>query len=161
MVRNRIEKQKIKMKIFEFDQVFIERKFTEAEIFLFDEKNVYAIKYENFDVSSFDKLNSELLKNVANKFIVYCLWMGNTPTDLKPKYVGHAKKTISRERLRAHLTKKNKATGAQLDKIRKYLGEKKYFGLTYLVIEPSYMRTSLEEWLINKNINKLEWNKNK
>ena len=149
------------MKILEFDRVFIEREFTKAENFLFDARNVYAIKYDNFDVSSFDKLNSELLKNVSNNFIVYCLWMGDTPTDLKPKYVGHAKRTISRQRLRAHLTKKNKATGAQLDKIKKYLDEKKYIGLTYLIIEPSYMRTSLEELIINKNIEKLEWNKYK
>jgi phage gp37-like protein len=149
------------MKYFEFDRNFIETKFSEAEDFLLDKQNVYAIKYDNFDASTFDRLNSELLKNVANKFIVYCLWLGDNSTDLKPKYIGHAKNTISRQRLRAHLTKKNKATGAQLDKIKKYLDEQKYFGLTYLIIEPSYMRTSLEEWLINKNIDKLEWNKNK
>ena len=149
------------MKQFEFDRSFIETKFSEAETFLFDKQNVYRIKYDNFDKNTFDKLNSELLRNVSNKFIVYCLWLGDTQNDLKPKYVGHAKNTISRQRLRAHLTKKNKATGAQLDKITKYLDEKKYFGLTYLIIEPSYMRTSLEEWLINKNIDKLEWNKNK
>lgn len=149
------------MKHFEFDRNYIETKFLEAEKFLFDEQNIYQIKYDNFDKTTFDKLNSELLHNVSKKFIVYCLWLGDTQSDLKPKYIGHAKNTISRQRLRAHLTKKNKATGAQLDKITKYLDEKKFFGLTYLIIEPSYMRTSLEEWLINKNIDKLEWNKNK
>jgi phage gp37-like protein len=149
------------MKYFEFDKTFIESKFTEAENFLFAKENIYLIKYDNFDVATFDKLNSELLKNASNKFIVYCLWLGNKQNELEPKYVGHAKNTISRQRLRAHLTKKNKATGSQLDKITKYLDEKKYFGLTYLTIEPSYMRTSLEEWLINKNIEKLDWNKNK
>lgn len=149
------------MKQYIFDKEFLENKFLEAENFLFDENNVYHIKYENFDKTTFDKLNSELLKAVSNKFIVYCLWLGNTQNDLKPKYVGHAKNTISRPRLRAHLTKKNKATGSQLEKITKCLEEKKCFGLTYLEIEPSYMRTSLEEWLINKNVETLEWNKNK
>ena len=149
------------MNYFEFDRISIESKFTEAEKFLFDKENIYKIKYDNFDITTFDKHNAELLKNIANKFIVYCLWLGNTEEELEPKYVGHAKNTISRQRLRAHLTKKNKATGAQLDKVTMYLGEKKYFGLTYLIIEPSFMRTSLEEWLISNNKEKLEWNKHK
>ena len=147
------------MKIFEFDKISIEKYFLEAEKFLLNEENIYCIKYENFDVTTFDRLNSDLLKNVTNKYIVYCLWLGSTENNLKPKYIGHAKNTISRQRLRAHLTKKNKATGAQLDKIKIYLSEKKYFGITYLFIEPSYMRTSLEEWLINRNFELLEWNK--
>lgn len=146
---------------FKFDQNFIESKFSKAERFLFNKDNIHAILYENFEVSSFDRLNSKLLKSVSNNYIIYCLWLGKSHSDLEPKYIGHAKNTISRQRLRAHFTKKNKATGAQLDKIKKNLDEKKYFGLTYLVIEPSYMRTSLEEWLINKNIDKLEWNKNR
>lgn len=66
------------MKHFEFDRKFIETKFSEAETFLFDKLNIYQIKYDNFDKTTFDKLNSELLRNVSNKFIVYCLWLGDT-----------------------------------------------------------------------------------
>ena len=53
------------MKQFEFDRNFIEAKFSEAETFLFDKQNVYQIKYENFDKTTFDKLNSDLLHNVS------------------------------------------------------------------------------------------------
>lgn len=147
--------------VYEFDKCIIEKYFLKAENFLFDDKNIYHIKYKNFDVESFDKLNSEMLKNISNKFIVYCLWQGKNVEDLNPKYVGHAKNTISRQRIRAHLTKKNKATGAQLDKVKEFLSAKTHLGITYLIIEPGYMRTSLEEWLIYKHVDILEWNKNK
>ena len=149
------------MELFEFDEILIEKYFSQAEQFLLNINNVYKVKYENFDITTFDKLNSEMLKSISNNFIVYCLWQGPSYANLTPKYIGHAKHTISRQRMRAHLTKKNKATGAQLEKIIKGLDEKCYFGLTYLIIKPSYMRTSLEEWLINKNVEILDWNKNK
>jgi len=149
------------MTTIEFDKVYIESKFEEAEKQLLDANNLYSIHYENFDVTTFDKHNSTLLNAISGKSIVYCLWIGESYNSLHPKYIGHANRTISRQRMRAHLTKKNKATGSQLDKITLYLREKKYFGLTYLIIEPSYMRKSLEDWLINKNSKFLDWNINK
>ena len=149
------------MVIFDFNKIELEKRFIDAENYLFDKRNLNKIKYDNFDISTFDKLNAELLNEVANKFIVYCLWQGSNENKLNPKYVGHAKNTISRQRMRAHLTKKNKATGAQLDKIQQNLNEKKYIGITYLIIEPSYMRTALEEWILNINKEKLEWNINR
>jgi hypothetical protein len=50
------------MKTFEFESNYLEAKFREAQEFLFDKQNVYVIRYDNFDASTFDKLNSELLK---------------------------------------------------------------------------------------------------
>lgn len=146
---------------FTIDYALIESSFSRAEKFLLGRENIIDIVYENFDVTTFDVLNKALLKNVANKCIVYCLWQGDSPENLKPVYIGHAKHTISRQRMRAHLTKKNVATGAQLERVKASLVLKTYLGLTYLEIEPGYMRMALEGWLIDRHIDKLLWNKNK
>lgn len=161
LITTEIEERKSKLPQFLFNSNQLEREFAVAEKLLFNIKNVKIIRYNNFDVSSFDELNKILLKNVAGNYIIYCIWIGSNSQNLSPKYVGHAKSTISRQRIRNHLTKKNARTGAQLEMVKKALERKMSFGLTYLIIEPSYMRTSLEEWIINKNKETLTWNKNK
>lgn len=149
------------MKKFVFDILLLEVKFSEAEKLLLNSENVYKIKYQDFQISTFDQLNKEMLHDISNKCIVYCLWQGNDQNHLTPKYIGHAKNTISRQRIRAHLTKKNQATGAQLERIKESLFSKSFLGISYLEIEPNYMRTALEAWLIDKHYDKLEWNTNK
>lgn len=86
--------------------------------------------------------------------------MGDTKETLIPKYVGHAKNSISRQRIRAHFTKRNLATGSQLDNIKVNI-KNNFFGFSFVEIKPSFMRTSLEEWLIVncKRNDMLEWNK--
>jgi len=149
------------MKAFVIDNLLIEKSFSQAEMLLFNTENIYQVKYEDFDVTTFDRLNKEMLKNISNKCVIYCLWQGATLQELKPKYIGHAKNTIARQRIRNHLTKKNKATGAQLEKVKSALISKTFLGLTYLEIEPDYMRTALEAWLLQRNSSVLEWNRNK
>jgi hypothetical protein len=147
--------------LIEFDEKYIEQVFVKAEEQLLNKLNLYRIQYDDFQIDSFDKLNIALLKEISGESIVYCLWSGDSYETIQPNYIGHAKYTISRQRVRAHLTKKNKATGAQLDKIKECLNNKKVIGFTFLVIKPSYMRKALEDWLINKNISVLRWNVNK
>lgn len=132
-----------------------------AQNSLLNPKNIHIVKYDDFAVEKFHKDNNEFLSAVSNKNIVYCLWIGESTNHLEPVYIGQAKHTISRQKLRAHLTKKNAATGAQLDKIKDCLNNKKIIGLTFLTVEPGFMRTSLEEWLIIQNSQKLIWNKKK
>jgi hypothetical protein len=141
-----------------FDYKSIEATFVQAEESLFDESNIYPITYINFDCTTFDKNNKNLLDLVAGNSIVYCIWTRENADEYHPKYIGHAGKSISRQRIRNHLSKKNIATGAQLDNIKNELLNNNSIGLSYLIIEPAYMRKALEDWLIDKNSDKLNWN---
>ncbi len=148
------------MSQFSFSNSGIEALFLSAEKLLFNKSNLIPIKYDNFDVSTFDKLNKSLLQTISKKPIVYCIWVKANSNEYKAMYIGHAKETISRQRIRCHLTKKNKRTGAKLDNVKECLSRKETIALSYLIIEPSYMRKPLEEWLIIKNKEQLVWNRN-
>jgi len=145
----------------EFDKNELENWFSRAEDILFDKSEIRIINYENKDcVTNFDKLNQKFLMDINKKSVVYCIWMGNCQEELKPIYVGHAKDTISKYRMIAHFSRKNKATGSQLEKIKIAINDDFILGATFIQIDPAYMRTSIEEWLIIKHSNKLIWNKN-
>lgn len=147
------------MNLIEFNKIDIEKAFIKAEGSLLHKDHIHAVNYTGYDLSSFDNNNQELLKSIAGKSIVYCIWTGKSKEDLNPKYIGHAKGSIARQRIRNHLTRCNTRTGAQLQKVSATLSLKRLIGLSFLVIEPDYMRGALEEWLIKGNAEKLEWNK--
>lgn len=143
----------------EFDRKTLEDKFQEAEDILLDKRNVSIIQYKDFDHTSFDDHNKDFLSEIAQKPIVYCIWTGKTANSLEYKYIGHVGKLYSRQRLRNHLTKKHKKTGAQLKNTILALKEKHVVGISFVVTEPHYMRKALEDWLIAKHSGNLKWNK--
>lgn len=144
-----------------FDRTELENWFCKVEEKLFNKAQIHIVNYDNKDcVLNFDKLNRKFLGDINNKPVVYCIWVGNNIRNLEPFYIGHAKETISKYRMIAHFSRKNKATGSQLEKIKKAIDEDLILGVTFIQIEPAYMRTSIEEWLIIKYSNILEWNKN-
>jgi hypothetical protein len=147
------------MKILQFDNETIEKSFEQAENELLTKLNAHIIQYTDFDITTFDANNKALLNKITANSIVYCLWLGNQESTIAPIYIGHAHRNISRQRMRAHLTKKNKATGAQLEKIKIALERRQVIALSFLKIEPQYMRKALEEWLIEKHSASLSWNK--
>lgn len=142
-----------------FDQELIEEKFKEAADVLLDSHNISIITYADFNHETFDVHNKDFLNDIAQKPIVYCIWTGKTSETLEYKYIGHVGKQYSRQRLRNHLTKKHKKTGAQLKNTILALKEKHVVGISYVVTEPHYMRKALEDWLIEKHSEKLKWNK--
>lgn len=144
----------------EFDKSQLETMFDEVETFLFDKSKIRNIVYCNKDcVTDFDKNNKEFLNDINKKSVVYCIWLGTTINDLRPYYIGHVFETISKQRMIAHFSRKNKATGSQLEKIKTAIEDDMVLGATFVQIAPSYMRTSIEEWLIEKHSDKLAWNK--
>lgn len=143
----------------DFDKDLIEEKFREAEAILLNKKNVSIIQYKDFNHTSFDDHNQDFLSGIEQKPIVYCIWTGNTSENLEYRYIGHVGKLYSRQRLRNHLTKKHVKTGAQLKNTILALKEKHVVGISFVVTEPHYMRKALEDWLIEKNSDKLNWNK--
>lgn len=146
------------MKSIIFNQTDIENKYREAKSALLDINNINFINYPNSDLESFDKNNQSLLKTISGNDIVYCIWSGNSQISMNPKYIGHTAGKTSRQRIRNHLTSKHKKTGAQLERVKKELEQGRYIGLTYIIIEPAYMRTSLEEWLLAQPSINLKWN---
>lgn len=143
----------------EFDRDLLEEKFKEAEEVLLDRGNVSIIHYEDFNHESFDVHNQDFLKTISQKPLVYCIWTGTSNENLEYKYIGHVGKQYSRQRLRNHLTKKHKNTGAQLKNTILALKDKNLVGISYVITEPHYMRKALEDWLIDKYSKNLHWNK--
>jgi hypothetical protein len=137
----------------------IEVIFQNANDELFNQKNIKVIKYSEYKHETFDKNNKPLLENISNKPIIYCIWTGSSIDDFSPKYVGCAASKYSRGRIRAHLAFKSEKTSSQLKAIKNEIEKEKIIGLSVIIIEPEYMRKSLEEWLIVNNFKKLEWNK--
>ena len=145
----------------EFNKTELETWFSRVESHLLNKSEIHIINYENKNCNSnFDKLNTIFLSDINRKSVVYCIWVGDSENNLKPSYVGHAKDTISKYRMIAHFSRKNKATGSQLEKIKKAIDDDFILGATFIQIEPAYMRTSIEEWLIIKHSDKLLWNRN-
>ena len=144
--------------VFHFDKIAIENKFEQAQSVLLNRDNISIIKYENYNHESFDVNNQNFLSLISQKPIVYCIWTGPSVVQLKYKYIGHVGKKYSRQRLRNHLTKKHEKTGAQLKKIIRALSEKNIVGISFIAIEPHYMRKALEDWLIDKYSEELDWN---
>ncbi|MGV0979656.1 hypothetical protein [Empedobacter falsenii] len=146
------------MKI-EFNQNYIEKIFKSAQEFILNKDNITHINYIDFDHNTFDYNNKDFLEGISKKSIVYCLWTGENIISLEPKYIGHSESKSTRQRLRNHLTKKNSKTGAQLLNIIEELKLKKIIAVSYVIVAPSYMRKSLEEWLIYQNGDRLLWNR--
>jgi hypothetical protein len=142
------------MEKFEFDRIQIEEIFKKAESSLLNDKNIHWLTYE----ASLTCLNSsEIISKVQRIPIVYCIWIwdGSEPT---PFYVGHSSASLSRQRLINHFVKKDPRTGSQLERVKQAVSEGKQIGVSFLKIEPDYMRKPLEEWLILRNREKLIWN---
>ena len=147
----------LKISKVEFEHSEMEAMFKEVETLLFDKSKIRKIIYRNKDcVKDFDKNNKEFLNDINKKSVVYCIWLGASISDLRPFYIGHVFETISKQRMIAHFSRKNKATGSQLEKIKTAIEDNMILGATFVQIKPAYMRTSIEEWLIEKHA--LAWN---
>jgi hypothetical protein len=144
----------------ELDRVLIESSFEVVDALLLDKSRIRNLVYTDRDtIVAFDSGNSSLLAEITRQSIVYCIWFGETIENLVPKYVGHVSSKISKQRMIAHFSRKNKATGSQLEKVKIAVESDHFLGLTFVVIEPDYMRKAIEDWLIDKYSEQLVWNK--
>lgn len=142
------------MKHIEFNREQIEEIFHSAESSLFSESSICWLTYDN----PFNCLNtSEVISLVQNAPIVYCIWISD---GLLPKtvYVGHSSASLSRQRLINHFIRKDPRTGSQLERVKQAFSNAMLIGVSFLKIEPDYMRKPLEEWLISRNSERLVWN---
>jgi hypothetical protein len=142
------------MEEFEFDRERIEEIFRRAEARLFSERNIKWLKYDKPFIC---QNRSEVIDWVKNVPIVYCIWILDG-LQSKPIYIGHSSSWLSKQRLTNHFIKKDPRTGSQLERVKLAVLDDKQIGVSFLKIEPDYMRKPLEEWLILRNREKLIWN---
>lgn len=142
------------MQRIEFDREQIEVVFRNAESDLFSENEIHWLTYEE----PFVCLNgSEVISLVQKAPIVYCIWISNG-LQPKPVYIGHSSASFSKQRLINHFIKKDPRTGSQLERVKQAVSGALQIGVSFLRIEPDYMRKPLEDWLITRNRDKLIWN---
>lgn len=97
------------------------------------------------DLIAFEDLDSTGLKNLGIVYFIYVLRNSET----KLHYIGKSKGQLFRTRIRNHLVKKHKKTGAKLKLV---LAERKKgndIKFKFLTTEPESLRNMLEEDLIN------------
>lgn len=149
---------------FTFTNTDLEKCFFEIEKLLFDTSpsNIYTIKYEGDDTElNYTKNNEIFIAAIKGEPAIYCIW--SKPVSQKefvPVYIGHAKEP--RDRMRNHLSKKDKKTGSCLEHVQSAVRDNNVIGITFVKIKPPYMRTAVEAWLISKltakNSGILPWN---
>ncbi|MCG2792720.1 MAG: hypothetical protein L6262_04125 [Weeksellaceae bacterium] len=127
-----------KISTISFDKLTLEKMFSEVESQLFDKQRIRNIVYNNKDcVTDFDKNNKKFLDDINKKSVVYCIWVGTSFDNLNPFYVGHVFETISKQRMIAHFSRKNKATGSKLEKIKIAIEDNLCLGATFIQINPA------------------------
>ena len=149
-----------------FEHEVLENMFFNIEKLLrFDKINLYSINYEAIDYTELDdaennaetsqlfmKNNEKLYKAIGNKeSAVYCIWV-----DSEIKYVGSSDEPWNR--IRQHLFRPGKKTKSCIANVKPAVEGKKTIEITFAKIKPSYMKTAVEGWLIEKIGKENLWN---
>jgi len=152
----------LKFNIMKFSEEAKLIRFIEAiESDLFDVSKITIINYQSSDPEKAEEANMDFLNKISRKGGVYLIFTRNSNTnDWLPIYLGQTKSNYSRQRLRNHLFKKDPRTGSQLENVKDSLLKKHSIGVNFVEIVPEILRHSVEEVLIKKYGNKLNWNKN-
>ena len=132
----------------------------DAEKELFDISQITTINYQSSDTEKDEVLNTNLLNKISRKGGVYLIFIkASKSKTLLPVYIGQTKSNYSRQRLRNHLFKKDPRTGSQLESVKKSLLKEQSIGVNFVEIVPEILRHVVEEVLIRKYGQKLDWNK--
>ena len=154
-----LQKEEFVMAEFTFNGKDLEKMFSKIERLLFDKLKICPIKYEDINNTelNYTKNNNSFIDAIKGEPAVYCIWLKRkSQKKFVPVYIGHAKDP--RSRMRNHLSKKDKRTGACLEKVKNAVKSNETIGVSFVKIKPPYMRTAVEEWLIYKNSDTLLWN---
>jgi len=105
-----------------------------------------------------------LLKIVSNGANVYAIWgKDNHVKKWIPLYVGQRKEKDIKSRLCQHFFKVHPQTESKLKKVIAYVEDGGKIGVTAISVKPDELRTSVEQYIIKKNLNNktgfLSWNK--
>lgn len=113
-------------------------------------------------VAELDRINSDVLSSIANRGGVYGIWTTQGENQWHLKYIGQAKGSLIRQRIRNHLIWRNKQTtsgkytGSKFDEVQSALASKHDISLTFVEISPESLRHYVEEVILNRS--NPEWN---
>jgi hypothetical protein len=109
-----------------------------------------------------DELNKSLLSAVQNKAGVYAILAARGDKDWQLCYIGQAKDSVTRQRVRSHLIWRNKdtpsgrSTGSKFDEVKSAINNGKRIGFSFVEISPPSLRHYVESALITQH--HPEWN---
>jgi hypothetical protein len=142
-------------------KIELEKFLEECESTLFAEKSKIEIIYNSkWDVSEIKNINKALFDTIGEiKPNIYAIFAtDNKDSEFHLKYIGQTNSKGARTRLTNHLITKNDKTGAQLEKVKSTVKNRGRIKISFIKIEPEALRHYIEEMLIEKYENKLEWN---
>ncbi len=147
------------MEKFTFNSRDLEKMFSEVENLLLNPKNIFEIKYEdtNNTALNYPANNKAFVDAIKVAPAVYCIWRKkHRGKKFTLVYIGHAKKPG--DRMREHLSHKDERTGSCLASIKCAIKNKETIGVSFVHIDPPFMRAAVEDWLIDRHNESLEWN---
>ncbi len=104
------------------------------------------------------EINEGLLSKISGSANIYAIFISEKGTKYKLVYIGQTSPKYARERLRNHLIKKHKDTGAKLNKVTEHVKNGGKIKIAWISIHPVSMRHFVEAELIKKHRKKLQWN---
>lgn len=104
-----------------------------------------------------ESLNADFLDRVTHRDLVYAIHLRST-AEWNVVYVGHTQATTSRQRIRNHLFKKHPKTGAQLSKVLDAVRHGSEIGMSFVAVDPPYIRCAVECRVIELLSGTLTWN---
>lgn len=112
-----------------------------------------------WDTEQLDTRNKAVLDAVSGVANVYAIFTApNDTNDFSLRYIGKTTRKLARQRIRNHLIKKNKGTGAKLDKIIAHVRSDGLVKISWVKIEPESLRNYVEEELISRH-KEADWNR--
>lgn len=112
-----------------------------------------------WDTSQLDTANKEILAAVSGNANIYAIFTApNDSSIFLLRYIGKTTRKLARQRIRNHLIKKDKNTGAKLDKIMAHARSGGLVKIAWIKIEPESLRNYMEEELINRH-EEADWNR--
>lgn len=109
------------------------------------------------------ELNSDLLGSLRHCANLYAIYKKNKGSDeWDPVYVGHSQSKGMRSRLTAHLVKKDKRTGAMVEKAAEAIRNGAEIAVSFILVAPEELRLVAENKILANDIaeNEFQWNTN-
>lgn len=134
------------------------------DLYLTDKNNQTTISYASKYVSLWngDKLveeNEAFFSALSGEANVYMLYTASkNSSSYKLRYIGKTKRKLARQRLINHLFKKNKNTGAKLERVKRHVKSGGKVKVSWLKIDPQSLRNWAEEELISLH-SEADWNR--
>lgn len=113
--------------------------------------DVWKIRYKEID-----KINADIMNAICGKSGVYAILSARPNKGWVLQYIGQAKSSVSKQRIRSHLvwrnknTKSGRFTGSKFDEVQQALRTGNDIALSFIEISPGSLRHYVEEMLIDK-----------